>query len=177
MSARRLALIAVCTATVFTIEQALTFLPNIQVTVVLLILFSKAFSFKESMLIVFAHTFLDNLYMGSLNLLYFPAMLIGWSLIPICCHTFLKRVENPYILGVFGIFQASAYGFLFVIPNMMLYEIFDPRVYIIADIPFQILMAVSSFTSITVLYRPLVKSLRKLMRNTRDTQIEEVKII
>ena len=74
-------IIAVCTAILFVQEELLSFLPNIQFTVFLIVLYSKKLGFFKTSFIVIIHTILDNLFMGSFNIIYFPFMLLGWLLI------------------------------------------------------------------------------------------------
>ena len=75
--------IAVLACILFIQEELLTFLPNIQLTIFLLILYSKKLGFIRTSIIVAIHVILDNLVMGSFNLVYTPAMFIGWMTIPI----------------------------------------------------------------------------------------------
>ena len=65
-------IIAVFAAILFIQEQALSFLPNIQLTVFLLVLYSKVFKLWKVLVMIFIHVLLDNLFMGSFNIYYFP---------------------------------------------------------------------------------------------------------
>ena len=51
--------IAACISIVFVQEQILSFLPNIQLTVLLLVLFSKKLGFIKTTIFVFIHSLLD----------------------------------------------------------------------------------------------------------------------
>ena len=76
-------IIAFFSAILFVQEQLLTFLPNVQLTVFLIVLYSKVFGLSKTLIIILIHTILDNIIMSSFSLYYFPFMLIGWSLMPI----------------------------------------------------------------------------------------------
>ena len=91
---KQITIIAAFSAILFVQEEVLTFLPNVQLTVFLLILYSKVLGFKNTTIIVCIHTLLDNIVMGSLNIIFFPFMLIGWLLIPIIVCSLLKKCNN-----------------------------------------------------------------------------------
>ena len=62
---RSITLIALFTALIFIQEQLLSFIPNIQLTFFLIILFSKKLKLIESTLICFIYGILDNLALGN----------------------------------------------------------------------------------------------------------------
>lgn len=161
MKTKDIILLALLTAILFIQEQILSFLPNIQLTVFLIILYSKVFKTKKTIVMVLIYVILDNLFMGSMSLLYTPAMLIGWLIIPITMGTIFKNVEKPLYLGLLGVMYSFIYSFLFIIPNMILTKI-SFAAYMISDIPFEIMLAGSSFITIIWLYEPLKKVLEKL---------------
>jgi len=148
--------IALLAALVFALEQLLAFLPNIQLTIFLLVLFSKKLGLIKTSIIIIIHTLLDNLFMSSLNLAYFPFMLIGWLIIPITLNTIFKRVNSNIALAFLGILFSVLYSWSFLLGNVLFMNVrfLD---YFIADIPFEIILALSSFLSILLLYIPLSK--------------------
>lgn len=148
-------LIAILTAILFAQEQILSFLPNIQLTVLLIVLYSKVLGLKKTIIIVTIHTFLDNLLMG-FNIFYFPFMLIGWLIIPISLNTIFKRVNNTILLAFLGILFSFLYSWMFVFANVVLLQVGFWQ-YLIADLYFEILLAASSFFTILWLYDPLYK--------------------
>ena len=87
----------------FVLEQALMFLPNIQLTVFLIILFSKKLGLKKTLIIVTIHVLLDNLVMASFNIIFTPFMFIGWAIIPITLNTIFKKVSSPIFLALLSI--------------------------------------------------------------------------
>ncbi len=149
-------LIAFLTILVFIQEEFLTFLPNIQLTVFLLVLYAKKLDFIKTTCIIFLHVFFDNLVMGSLNPIYMTFMFMGWMFIPILLNTVFKTVENSFSLALCGILFSLLYSWVYLIPNAFIFQI-DIRTYFIADIPFEILLATSSFLSILWFYEPCAK--------------------
>lgn len=154
MSVRKMTTMAVLTSILLVQEQLLTFIPNVQFTTLLILLFVTHFTFKESMIMLLVYVFLDSLWMGALNPLIMVPMYLGWALIPMFYHTVLKRTQNVHVLALFGLFMGSLYGFVFV-PFAVLQTGVSAQVYILADIPFQIVMGLSNFMTIYWLYAPL----------------------
>lgn len=166
ISIKDLTIIAACAAILFVQEQLLSFLPNIQLTVFLIVLFSKKLGFIKTSIIVIIHTVLDNLVMGSFNIMYFPFMLIGWLIIPIVISTVFKRCESPLILALLGILFSFIYSWIYIIPNVIILDV-DPLAYLAADLIFEIILAASSFISILWLYKPCVRIFDILLKDDR----------
>lgn len=161
---RDIALIAILSTILFVQEQVLTFLPNIQLTVFLLVLYSKKLGFIRTTIIVIIHVLLDNLFMGSMNLVYTPAMFVGWMLIPIIICTLFKKTESPFLLAIFGFIEGFLYSWMFILPNYLLYNI-NPLAYLASDVLFEFLLAISSFLSILFLYKYVSNYFDKLYIN------------
>ena len=94
---KEISLIGILAGILFVLEQALVFLPNIQLTVFLIILYSKKLGFKRSIIIIILYVLLDNLVIGSFNIIFTPFMFIGWAIIPLTLCTVFKRIENNII--------------------------------------------------------------------------------
>ena len=158
-----IALIASLTAVIFVQEQLLSNIPGVQLTVFLIILFSKKLGFLRSSLIVIVHIILDNIYMNSFSLFYTPAMLVGWLLIPVTICSIFKNVESSFSLGLLGVIYSFIYSWLFIIPNYFILNI-KPLEYLVSDFLFEVILAVSSFLAIFWLYKPCSKVLDLLKR-------------
>lgn len=162
LTVKDITLIAALTAILFCQEQLLTFLPNFQLTVFLLVLYSKRLGLMKTSIIVLIHVILDNLVMGSFNFIYTPFMLAGWIIIPITLNTIFKKVNSPIGLALLGIMFSFIYSWLFIIPNIIILEV-DFWVYFYSDIWWEIILAISSFLSILWLYKPCYNVLDKIM--------------
>ncbi len=162
LEVKDLCVIAILSAIIFSLEQVLSFLPNIQLTIFLLVLYSKKLGLYKTSLIVVIHTILDNLIMGSFNIMFFPFMLLGWMIIPICLNTIFKKVESNISLAFLSVIFAITYASAFIIPNMIFLHI-DIIPYITADLPFTGLLAASSFLSVLWLYNPCKKILDTIL--------------
>ncbi len=153
VTARDIALIAMFASILFIQEEALTFIPNVQLTVFLLVLFSKKMGLMKTSLIIAIHVLLDNLVMGSFNLFYTPAMFVGWMFIPIFITLFGRKTENPFLLGLIGAFCAFLYCWTFIVPNIIFYNI-NILVYLASDVVFEVILASVGFISTAALYNP-----------------------
>ena len=160
MNIRDITLIAALTAIIFVQEELLTIIPNVQLTVFLLVLYSKKVGFKKTSIIILIHTLLDNLVMGSFNMFYIVFMFIGWMIIPLTLCSIFKNVESNYSLAFLGILFSFCYCFVYIVPNVVIADVkfLD---YLYADIIFEVILAMSSFISILLLYNPISKFLDK----------------
>ncbi|HHU56045.1 MAG TPA: hypothetical protein GXZ48_05105 [Acholeplasmataceae bacterium] len=145
---------AILTGILFIQEQILSFIPNVQLTVLLIVLYSKILGGPKTAIIVLIHTFLDTLLFN--GLIYFPFMLAGWLIIPITLNTIFKRVENIYALAGLGFLYSITYSWMFVLANSLIGEVSFVH-YLLSDIIFELILGISSFISILWLYEPLKK--------------------
>lgn len=159
-----ISLIGIFAAILFVQEQILSFipfLPNVQLTILLLVLYTKVFGFQKTIIMVILHVFLDNLIMGSFNYLIIIFMILGWGFIPLSLSTIFKKVEKPISLACLGVLFALVFSWFMIVPGMIVQEL-SFKEYIIADIIFEVILAASSFITILWLYEPLYKVLNNL---------------
>ncbi len=154
-----LTIIVVSASILFVQQLALSFIPNVQFSVLLVILYTKILGFKKTSLIIIIHVLAVNLLspMGPVVPTLIPAMFIAWMLIPILLSTLLKHVHSAIWLSVFGFVYGFIYGWVFIPFTVWFLDVpFLP--YLIWDIPFEIIMAISNMISILWLYDPLKKA-------------------
>lgn len=160
LTVKRIVLIAVFSAILTAQEEALTILPNIQFTQCLIAIYYFSFGLWDTLIIVTIHTLLDNLIMGSLSLMYTPAMLIGWLTLPLILHLF-RKIKNRWIIASVVGLHGLIYSWLFLVVSVFLYKVeFLP--YFIADIPFEIILVICGFVTTFILLEPLTKVLKNL---------------
>ena len=156
-------LVAIMAGILFAQEQLLVFLPNFQLTAFLIILFSKKFGFFKTTLIIFIYVLLDNLYMGSFNVVFTPFVFLGWMLFPIFYCTILKKNDSPLILALTSIIFSFTYCWIYIIPNLIAFNI-DPFAYLLSDIVFEIIFVVCNFILVLLLYKPCSKLLDNIYK-------------
>ena len=159
-------LIAILSSVLFVQEQVLSFLPNFQLTVFLLVLFSKKLGMLRTIIIVIIHVILDNIVMGSMSLYYTPTMLVGWLIIPITLNTIFKKIDTNINLAFLGILYSLIYSWLYLIPSSILTNV-SPIAYLLGDILFEVILAMSSFISILLLYNPCARIIDIIYEKSR----------
>ena len=155
-----MALISICASILFVQQLALSFIPNVQFSTLLVLLYAKVLGFKKTTIIIFIHVLMINLLspLGPVIPLLIPAMIIAWILIPIISTTILRKVENTIHLAIFGLLFGFIYGWVFI-PFVVFFLNVPFQPYLIMDIPFEIVMGISNFITILWLYEPLKKVL------------------
>lgn len=151
---------ALMTAIIVVQKLLLAVIPNFQFSTLLLILFFYVFGTKPMLLITLLYVIVDNLWLGTFHIIYTPVMFIAWSSLLLILIPFRKRNNNVWILGLLGVVHAVVYSFCFGFATAMLHEI-DIIAYIIADIPFTLILMVSNFLTIIWLFPPLYKVMSK----------------
>ena len=117
----------------------------------------------KTIIITFIHVLLDNLVMGSFNIIYVPFMFIGWIIIPLLLNTIFKKVESNIYLALLGGVFSFVYCWIFIIPNCLVLNV-DFISYLISDFVFEVILATSSFLAILLLYNPCSNIINKLIK-------------
>ena len=164
MSVKKLCYIVVLTTILFVQEEVLTFIPSVQLTFFLIILYGVTVGLGYGSIIVIIHVLLDNLYMSSFTIFTIFPMIIGYEITLL--FGYLLRNKNEWIIAIASAICALIYAALFIPVNVFIYNV-DARAYIIADIPFDIVMMCSNVLCVLLLYKPMYKVL------TEDFSINE----
>ncbi len=152
-------IIVVLASILFVQQIALSFIPNVSFSVLLVVLYTKVLGFKKTSLIITIHVLAINLLspMGPVVPTLIPAMFIAWMLIPILLTTLFRKLESAIWLSIFGLGFGFVYGWVYI--PFTVWFIGTPFLpYLIWDIPFEIVMAISNMISILWLYEPLKKA-------------------
>ncbi len=160
---KNICFIALFAVFLFVQEQALAFLPNIQLTFFFIILFSKILGFKKTVFIVVIYFLLDCFITGSLIPVYIAFQLLGWLCIPLLLSTVFKKVQSNLALAFLAALFSLLYSWIMIFPSCLVFQT-TFLAYIIADLPFEALLVGSSFLSTLLLYNPLYKALNRLIK-------------
>ena len=163
MTTKRLLMIAIAISITFVQEQMLLFLPNIQFTVLLVFVFVSIFTFKESLIYIIGYVLLDNLYLGGFNLFYMLPMFFAWGCIPLIYHTLLSKTRNEKKLAFVALIFGFVYGWMFIPARMIQTGIDEFWPYLIADLPFEIIMSVTGFVTVYWFYPNLLRVLESIL--------------
>jgi len=141
---------------IFVMELSLSFLPNIQVTTLLMIVFATNYKLKYVVTLTFGYVFLNGMAYGFS--LYLVSMLVGWLVLNVTIN--LLHTRNLHVLTLSSLLFGLFYGMFFVPINVLLTGV-DFWAYIMADIPFALLFAASNILTVLYLYKPIDKIVRK----------------
>ncbi len=158
MTVRRLCILSFMTVLILVQEELLTFIPNVQFTFLLIGLYAAVFGFGYASLITITHITLDSLIMGALNPFIMLPMFIGYEIL--IALIYIARKRNLAIITALASISSIIYCLSFIPINAVVYKI-NVRDYFIADIPFEILLILSTILTYTYLYRPLQNILNK----------------
>ncbi|MGM9912041.1 hypothetical protein [Floccifex sp.] len=162
MNTRKLVILAFLSAILTVQEEVLSFLPNIQLTFFLLVLYAKKLNFSDTLFVITLHVLFDNLFVGSFNLVYTPIMWIGYSFIPILSNTIFKIINTPFKLAITGVLYSLLYCWTFVLGSVFIMNV-PFMSYFIADLPFELILSICTFLSILWLYEPCAKLFDRLL--------------
>lgn len=145
---------AMYVALIWSLEMLLVFIPNIQLTTLLIVVYVVNHKYKQSLVMIIAYVILDNLAYG-FSIFMLP-MFLGWMFIP-TVYAFI-RPTNEYQHAALGILFGLIYSWMFIPLSVVMYGI-PFKAYIIADIPFEIILCTSNVVTILWLYKPIEKIL------------------
>ena len=161
---REIVLLAVLATLLMLQKELMSFLPNISLTVFLMLLYAKCLGFGRSAAIITVYLLLDSMIWGSLNPIFTTAQWIGWILGPALYCTVFKKTENNIVLACAAALAAFLYCWVMVVPTALIYtnQIGTLGAYLLTDIPWELVLALSGFIPTLLLYEPLSKRLRQL---------------
>lgn len=160
MQTKKLLMIAFAIAITFTQEQLLLILPNIQFTVLLMFVFASVFTKKEMFIYVLGYVLIDSLYMGAFNPFYMMPMMLAWFSIAWFYQYFLKGSNNIYKKASIAFLFGFVYGWVFIPFTMIQTGVDSFLPYLIADLPYEIIMGTTGFLTVLWGYEPLVTVVR-----------------
>jgi len=135
-----------------TTELMFAFLPNYSLTPLLFALYFK--HFRHSVLLIMSYILLQGVIWGFG--LYLISMSMGWLI-----WYFMAR--NARHLEVKSVLFAVIYGISFMPLTVIVYQV-DPIAYLIADIPFQLSMAISNLVTIGFVYPVIDKVIQNMTK-------------
>lgn len=147
---KHLIFVALYASIIMTLELLTSSLPNVSLTPLLFAVYFK--TQPRSFILIAVYIGLQMLVWGFG--FYLISMAVGWLLL----YGLVHLVNNDLWMVVLSVPFAFIYGWVFMPLSVVLYGI-DPVAYLIADIPYQIVMAMSNVLTFAILYTPLKKLL------------------
>lgn len=152
MSVKKFTILSVLVALTVVFEQVLSFLPNIQVTCLLIVIISTSFEKKSIFLAILVYVTLDNL-IGGFTYLY-PFMFISWLIFALIINQAKDR--NEFILALISMIFGFLHMLILAVPTIFILRV-DPIVYFMSDIPYTAVFMLVNFLTVFWLYKPLKK--------------------
>lgn len=145
-------------ATILVVQDyLLSFIPNIQLSMLLVVLLASLFKWHEAIVVSTVYVLLDNLFFGGFGIYTIP-MLLSWYGVIVAVKLLKPDGNSSKKIALFSILFSVWYAIPFMMFSIFLYDL-NLISYIVADIPFWILMGMSSYISIDLLYAKLYRFL------------------
>lgn len=155
----KLTRIALMGALLYTVQLVLSFLPNIELVTLLIVIFTKNLG-REGTAACFVYVCLTALTSG-FGLWWFTYLVVwpAFSLVVYC----LKKIDSWLIWAVINAAFGLCFGAVFAVP----YVIISPSYalnYWIAGIPYDIAHCIGNFTAAILLGKPLDYSVKRCLK-------------
>lgn len=158
-SLRELCALGVFAALLVALQVGLSFLPNIELVTLLIILMTCRFG-KKSLLAVGVFVLVEGLIYGFhiwwINYLYVWPLLVVVVLL-------LKKGSHPLLWAIVAGLFGLLFGTLCSLPYFITGGLGAGFGYIISGIPFDLIHCISNFFLVLLLYRPLSHTLDKIL--------------
>jgi hypothetical protein len=161
MKIKDITLIGVLAAILFLIDQVLSFVPFLQFSMLLIVLFSRKLGSLKTSFIILIFVVLGYLLI-EFNLLFIVFSIIGWLFAPLLSNTIFKNTRSVILIGLESILFSFLYSWIHIIPSCIIIESSIIE-YLKMDIVFELTLAASSFVTIVFLYKPLEKVLDRFI--------------
>ena len=158
--AREIAFGALMAAIMFVGQIALSFLPNIEVVSILIIISSIVFG-RLALMSIYAFVLLEGLCYG-FGIWWFNYCYV-WLILYVIARIF-RRCENRLVWAVISGAYGLSYGFLCAIPYGIAGGPYAALSYWVSGIPFDLLHCAGNFAIALVLFKPLCRVCRRIRR-------------
>lgn len=148
-------------ALLYTAQVALAFLPNIELVTVLIIVYTRVFRLK-SLISVYIFVALEGLTYG-FGIWWFSYLYV-WAVLVLITLLTGKEELPALFYACLACFFGLAFGSMTALSSLLLFGPGTALGYIIAGLGFDIVHAIGNFVTTLVLYTPLVKLLRQMLR-------------
>ncbi|MFW6002214.1 MAG: hypothetical protein ACOCQD_02655 [archaeon] len=148
------------------LQMVLMPLPNIQLTVLMMFVYVANNKISHFITFLLSYILIMGLVWG-FSIFLIP-MFIAWAWVLPLFYIFKTR--NDVVLGLKGILFASVFGLTYGLFSWFVYGFgFAGFIaYMLADIPFQLIMMANNFATLTILFNPL-SNLSEMLRTNNQT--------
>jgi energy-coupling factor transport system substrate-specific component len=159
MKVRDIVLIALLSASLTAGKLLLSFIPNVEIVTLLLLVFTSVFGFKRSLLISLIFVTTEILLYG------FSTWVLGyyvvWPALVIVASLLGKVIKAEYGYAIVGGIFGLTFGLMFAVVESFFYGVAYGLAYWVKGIPFDLIHGASNFVVIILLFKPISKALSK----------------
>lgn len=152
MDVKKITVLAFLVALTVSLEYALSFIPSVQVTTLLIVLMSTSFDRQSNLFAIFVYVTLDNI-LGGFTILY-PFMLFSWTIFMLFIN--YHKEKNELFLAISSLVFGLIHMLILAVPSIIVYKL-NLWAYLISDIPFTAVFMLVNFLTVMWLYQPLKK--------------------
>ena len=145
-------------AILFVAQVALSFIPNIELVTLLIMIYTLVLG-RKTIFAIYVFTFLEGLFYG-FGVWWFTYLYV-WTILYIIVRIFRKQ-ENIVIWSLIGGAFGLSFGALCSIPYLIAGGIGAGITWWIAGLPYDILHGIGNFVVILVLFKPIRSVIEKL---------------
>ena len=162
MKIKDITLIGIMSAILVAVQVTLSFLPNIELVSLLIIVYTLVFG-RKALYIIYVFVAVEGVIYGIglwwINYLYV------WTILFLIV-ILLRKQHSPFIWAIISGFFGLAFGALCAIPNLFLSGFASAVSYFIAGIPYDILHGIGNFVVTLLLFHPLYQVLDRINKKT-----------
>ena len=158
MKTRDLVIIAMMAAILFVVQVALSFIPNIELVTLLVMIYTLVLG-RKTIFAIYVFALLEGLFYG-FGIWWFMYLYV-WTILYIIVRIFRKQ-ENIVIWSLLGGAFGLSFGAMCSIPYFIAGGIGAGIAWWIAGLPYDILHGIGNFVVILVLFKPIRSVIEKL---------------
>lgn len=159
MKIKNLVIDALLAATIIVLKEALTFLPNIEVVTLLIMIITMTFNLSDALLVTSVYVITETILYG-LGIHTIPYVFV-WFLIVFITYALRKSIGNYLKAAVLSFVFGLLFDLLFSIPFFML-SVNTGISYLLNGVVFSAVHALGNFILMVLLYDVLIKKFRDL---------------
>lgn len=159
LKARDIVILGLMTALLLVAQVGLSFLPNIELVSLLVIVYTHVFR-KKVLLILAAFTVLEGLIYGFGT--WWLTYLYVWPILALLAWSF-RDMESPLGWAILNAAFGLMFGALTALTNLFISGIGGMVSYWVAGIPFDLMHCAGNFVTALVLFKPLTALFRRLL--------------
>ncbi len=152
INVRTITLTAMLLSVLVVQEEVLMFIPNVQLTTVLIMVYAAVLPLPLLLVLVSGYVVIDGFIMGTFFSYYTVPMLFSWLLLALVARAIRHR--SFWMIVLVAVIHAFIYSWSFIPIRIMEQGIGILWPYLVADVPFELMLAASNLVTVFLFYRP-----------------------